>query len=743
MRTLLLVAIASCSLDVSYTGTNYQCNPDGSCPPNFICESKVCVPVPEAPPACSKAVAAGDSHACAVRNDGTVWCWGRNDFGQLGDGTVTDRLTPVQVQMITGAIAVAAGGVSSCALLKSGDAWCWGHNDVGQLGDGTNTDSKQPVQVKNVSGATKLAVGAEHACALLADGSMPCWGSNDHGELGDGTHTNRSMAMPVNVPTAISIAAGDDFTCAVDSMGTVRCWGENDLGETGNGMDGADVTMPSAVMIMSPLVGVAAGGGFACANDAAGAVWCWGDNSDGQVGNGTQGNQQDSPQQVDNAVGLHDLVAGGNHACGLDDYRHMWCWGYDADGRLADGNPTSYRPVPTMSEIQDVVAITAGGEHSCAVDSKGGIRCAGFDRRGDLGDGLRTTQGVPQQVPGITGAVSIAAGDSHTCVALMDGSARCWGNNGNGQLGNGTTFDSAYPTTVIGIGNVTKMVAGGDHTCAISDGLVMCWGDNSSGQVGAGDFDSPVPQFVSQLGGYKVDEIVAGGTASCVLRNGQAMCWGNQYGGPMAVVAQGYSDVVHVALGSLHTCVLRSGGEVDCWGSNYEGQLGNGGTGSPTNTPQLVGNLSSVAGLSLGGDGSCAIAMDGTAKCWGYDGSGNLGNGVAPYAQVTASSVQNLTGAAELAKGADASCARKGDGSVWCFGPGYVGEIGDSQYATREMATQVPGLNVMHVAAGGSHICAILGDGTVSCWGLDTNGQLGDGIHASQHAVGVQMTCPQ
>ncbi len=744
MRALLLIGVTACSLNVSYTGTNYQCSPDGTCPPNFICESKVCVPVAPAPPACSTQVAAGDSHACAVRNDGTVWCWGNNSNGQLGDGTATDRDAPVQVTMLKNAVAVGAGAASSCALLKSGDVWCWGHNDVGELGDGTNSDSRTPVQVKNVAGATALAVGAEHACALLGDGSLPCWGSNDHGELGDGTHSSRSMAMPVTVPTATAIAAGDDFTCAIDTSGTARCWGANDSGQIGNGMTSStDVTMPSVVMMLMPVVGVAAGSGFACANDAAGAVWCWGSNSNGQLGNGTQGGTSTMPQQVDNAVGLHALVAGSNHACGIDDYKHMWCWGYDGDGRLADGNPTQYRPVPTMSEIQDVVAIAAGGEHGCAVDSKGAIRCAGFDRRGDLGDGLRTTQGAPQAVPGISGAVASAAGASHTCVALMDGSARCGGANGNGQLGDGTTIDNPNPTTVIGIGGVTALAAGGDHTCAIGDGLVFCWGDNSSQQVGAGDFDSPVPQFVSQLGGFKTDELAAGSTASCALRSGQALCWGNQYG-QMAITAQGYTDVTHVVLGGGHTCVLRSSGEVDCWGSNSYGQLGNGSCCVPTSAPQTVGGLSNVVGLSLRGSGSCALLGDGSAKCWGFNGDDNLGLNNYTTVIVDATAVMNLSGAMELAKGDDASCARRNDGTVWCWGPGGLGEVGDSQYNTRGMATEVPGLsNVMQVVAGGSHACALLGDGTVSCWGLDTQGQLGDGVHASQHPVGVQMTCPQ
>ena len=743
MKYLWLLAVTACSLNVDYTGTNYQCNADGTCPTNFICESKVCVPVDPAPPACSKAVATGGEHACAVRNDGTVWCWGANDFGQLGDNTATDSEKPVQVAMLTdAAIAVAAGDSTSCALTKKGDVWCWGHNDAGELGDGTNSDSRTPVQVKGVSGVTAIAVGSGHACALGGDGSVLCWGSNDDGQLGDGTTSDRNMAIAVpGLPAATAISCGDDTSCAVDGSGVLRCWGQNSSGQLGDGTMTSAKT-PTAVKMLPPVVGVAAGGGFTCANDAGGAVWCWGDNTNATLGNGDMGGMSVTPVQVLNASPLHQLVAGSGQACGRDDQQRLWCWGINYDARLGDGTYNSYDAVPTLSLMTSTVAMATGGEHTCAVDSKGAVRCAGFNRRGQLGNGQRITQGAPQKVPGIANAIAVTAGGAHSCAALADGTVKCWGANDAGQLGDGNTLDSASPVDAVQLGGVTALTAGGDHTCAISGGSVFCWGNDDSSQLGTmSTFDSPVPQYVSQLGGGRMS-VTLGDSSTCVIDKGQAYCVGNIYGDTITAVG-GFSDVKEVAIGRAHTCVLRSSGSVECWGSDSNGQLGDGNCCSSNNTPTAVPGLPSVQHLYARGNETCVLAADGSARCWGYDDSYRLGNGQSTYSVSSPVTVMGLAGAMSISMGFDANCARKSDGSVACWGPGYFGQIGDGQYASRGMATPIPGLSgVMQIAPGGSHVCALLGDGTVSCWGMDDRGQLGDGVHALVHPQGVEMTCP-
>src|SRR5262245_9560988 len=184
MKALALVVLGACSLHVDYTGTTYQCGANGECPADYACVGGYCLPDQAQGTTCSLDVASGATHTCAVRIDGTVWCWGANDNGQLGDNSTMERSEPVQVINVTGATAVVAGGAHSCALVAGGAVKCWGDNSGGQLGDGTEADSKTAVDVKNIAGATELAAGDAHTCALVGD-VVECWGANGAGQIGD------------------------------------------------------------------------------------------------------------------------------------------------------------------------------------------------------------------------------------------------------------------------------------------------------------------------------------------------------------------------------------------------------------------------------------------------------------------------------------------------------------------------------------------------------------------------------
>jgi alpha-tubulin suppressor-like RCC1 family protein len=184
------------------------------------------------------AIAAGESHVCAVVNGG-VRCWGWNHFGQLGDDTITDRPAPIVVAGLSEVVAVATGAQYTCALTKSGRVMCWGKNDTGQLGDGTTTMSRTPVQVSGLaSGVKAIAAGKEHTCALTADG-VHCWGQNLSGQLGNNSfdQSHAPFAVPVGliVSEVASLAAGGDHTCVMTIAGRVQCWGSNSYGELGNG----------------------------------------------------------------------------------------------------------------------------------------------------------------------------------------------------------------------------------------------------------------------------------------------------------------------------------------------------------------------------------------------------------------------------------------------------------------------------------------------------------------------------
>jgi alpha-tubulin suppressor-like RCC1 family protein len=739
MRALLLLGVlAACSLKVDYAGTHYRCNADGSCPPGYECLDMVCVPTDPVPPACSTDVSAGGGHTCAIRDDRTVWCWGRNDFGQLGDGTAIDNAVPVQVVGVSGATQVRAGELHTCALDGMGDVRCWGHNSVGQLGDGTTTDSRSPVLVRDLAGITQLAVGNEHACAVRGDGSVACWGANSDGQLGDGTTSARSSPTTVAELAGVTeVVAGHDITCAVTSGGTASCWGENNDGELGAG-DTMPRLRPTEVVDVASVKHVAVGDNFTCMLTGDGTVFCSGANNDGQLGNGTF---TSSSRYVATLLPVRaaTIEAGTSHACVRDELDGTWCWGIASDGRTLDAS-FGRRPIPVRGLVDSVDVVSAGGEHTCVLDRLGAIRCAGLNRRGQLGDGRAITTGEPVAVAGVTDAVSVVAGARHACAVQADGQVFCWGENNDGEAGNGSYISAqTVPHVVYGIAAPDQLVAGAEHTCARSpDGSIACWGLNGQGRLGNGTtIDSAQPRPVGGLG--MPTRLGAGDNASFAIVGNEAHAWGAGFG----TTPQLIGPALDVSSGTAHTCVLAPDRSVRCFGENYRNQLGDGTTMAQPEPGVTVPGVANATSIYARFESTCATLMDGTIKCWGLNGDGRLGIGNTNYMIAMPTSVTGLSNVMKLAMGFDASCAIKTDGTLWCWGANYFGQVGDGSYRTRPAPVQILGLTgVRDVASGGSHTCAIDAMGKVVCWGLGASGQLGTGVRSIVRPVGVRMTCP-
>ena len=234
-------------------------------------------------------------HTCALLSNGSIKCWGFNGYGQLGDGTTTDRYTPVTVSNApTGVVAIGAGSSHTCTLNSSGGVQCWGGNYSGQLGDGTTVQSTSPVQVSGLSsGVKQLAVGADHTCVLTTGNGVKCWGYNSHGELGDSSNTNRTAPVDVTGLTSgvASIGSGSFHTCAVLESGAVKCWGSNGSGRLGDGTTTTRNTPVSVSGLTSGIASVTGGDAHSCAVTSTNSVKCWGDNSQGALGDGTTTNR--------------------------------------------------------------------------------------------------------------------------------------------------------------------------------------------------------------------------------------------------------------------------------------------------------------------------------------------------------------------------------------------------------------------------------------------------------------------
>jgi alpha-tubulin suppressor-like RCC1 family protein len=413
--------------------------------------------------------------------------------------------------------------------------------------------------------------------------------------------------------------------------------------------------------------------------------------------------------------------------------------------------------VTTYTNIQDIVG---GGSHTCARSMANGITCSGYNGHGQLGDGRRTTQGTPHPVTGLTGVTAIAAGDAFTCATLTDKTVACWGQNGLGQLGDGSFTGRTKPTPVQGVQGAAAIAVGGDHACVLLDDpthTVKCWGGNSRGQLGDNTTDShgvPRPVVVDMTGAKLTDvtQIAAGGAHTCALVTGGAVrCWGAGDGGqngdgtlgdthvPSTAVALP-AGVLQVAVGDGHACALNADHSVSCWGFNYSGQLGNGG-GPGSSTPVATG-LKSIEEVTAHGRFTCARATDASIWCWGSGGNGELGIGEYNGRDVPVKT-KGAADATKVVSGGGHTCAITTGKTIKCWGQSYVGQVGDDGYGARLEPVQIAGLaNVIDLAAGDQHTCALLQDATVSCWGDDRDGELGDGISRERGPVAPLLPCP-
>lgn len=479
----------------------------------------------------------GFAYACVIHEGGNVSCWGRNWSGQLGNGIhsnderddTVNSAVALPVKNLSEAIEISTGQSHACALLKNGTISCWGNNENGQIGSGRiyyGRTTAARVDVVNVADAGAVAAGDKHTCALRKVGTVSCWGSNSHGQLGSGeAGAELDTAEPTSVAGiagAAAVATSENHTCAVLENGTVRCWGSNNSGQLGNGRSGTNrddrsenTATPAAAIGIDDAAEIATGWDHTCALKRDSTVSCWGSNSFGQLGDGTN-RSASAPVKTADISDAIAIAAGWDHTCALIRNGSVYCWGNNLDGNLGDGTTSSSSMPVRVAEIADAAAITADGNHTCALTQNGDVYCWGSNSHDQLGDGPlgcgaivtmgcaqrnRTDSPIPLQVTISEDVTAISAGDFHTCALHEDGTASCWGNNEDGQLGDGTTDRSLRPVKVADLSDATAITAGRSHTCALRESsTITCWGNNQNEQLGDGHLPR-TPQKVIGIGG--------------------------------------------------------------------------------------------------------------------------------------------------------------------------------------------------------------------------------------------------
>ena len=699
-------------------------------------------------------VSVGGEHACAILSNQTVYCWGQNYNGQLGNGLDHTNMqgstssSPVKANLPSDdpPWRISAGDRHSCAVLEGGDAYCWGHNGNGQLGDNSTQDRSTPTLVDSPNHFTHISAGMEYTCGITLDYVAYCWGQGDNGKLGVGNTDDLASPEPVDFDweglggdpydyMALDVSTGHTHTCMLVSNESI--WGD---------------------------------------------LYCWGDGQSGQLGTGSNNTTSTTPVRVSMEVGSQfweSVELGDGHTCGFIDTvpeLELYCWGSNYDWQYGDGGESQNGGGAESSNAPVQISIPGAGatiDWDFPLDlSIGGHACMTGQRT--LGDDV-------------------------------DFPLVCWGNNDQGELGNGSTSDiSTVPVETNITGLVAEFSVGEGTSCAIvNESQLYCWGENDHGQIGTlpGDPDddgylphssNPVlVQFAAQssepnasvpieveipagFAGIPTNTLSAGGDGACAITTGtsvdesQTYCWGGNGDGQLG---NGMS-LVSVETGWHHSCGINSTGSVYCWGYNDKGQLGVPGDGPDavdySQTPMLVDLDQPAISLGLGRDFSCAVTFDNQAGhnygeeigssrvyCWGgdeYADCVDLNYCGVPLWISDENFWSEYDGGPpsdyfiwEVSAGAEHACALVADLSsvdpsnsttvndtsnrVYCWGHNGLYQLGqESSTTTIPIQADLPDdANPIQVAAGYHHTCALFSNGSVMCWGDNEQGAIGNG----------------
>lgn len=688
-----------------------------------------------------KSIYVGYKHTLAIKTDGTLWAWGDNAFGQLGDGTLVDKTVPTQIGTATDWQSLAGGIEHSVGIKTDGTLWTWGRNGYGQLGDGTTIAKNTPTQIGTDTNWKSIRAANHQTLAIKADGTLWGWGINTSGQLGDGTSVSKNI--PTQIGTATnwkSIDTGAQHSVGLRTDGTLWAWGYNNWGQLG---DGTTISKYTHVQIGTATnwQTVAAGNGFTYATKTDGTLWAWGSNNFGQLGNGTSGGSITSPAQVDSSSDNMQVFAGESHILVQTFDSFLKSCGRNDNWQLGDGTKThknTFTPMacpgycipPTPLSSANITSGTATLNWTAATVTPG--------------QGYVYLYNTSPTVGGIQGATTSTSTTANLANLLPDTTYYWWVASNCGFSpytwipgGSFTTL----PTTATGC---WQSVSGGiNFSMGLkTDGTLWTWGDNYDGELGDGTMlnrNTPTPIGTDN----NWTKIAAGTYFSVAMKaDGTLWTWGDNFKGqlgdgtttkrniPKQVGTA--ADWVDIATGENRAFAIKSDGTLWGWGDNSKGQLGDG-TVINKSLPIQIGTATDWLSVKSGGTHTLAVKTDGTLWAWGDNYYGQLGNGTT-IANTIPVQIGTETNWKAVDAGSSHSIALKTDGTLWAWGYNNWGQLGDGTTTSRNIPAQVGAeANWQSVKTGiyGS-VVAIKTDGTLWTWGYNSWGQLGDGTETNR-----------
>ena len=601
---------------------------------------------------------------------------------------------------------------------------------------GSNSDSTTPEDPDPQNPVTTQIAGEDSSDSTTTEVSTPRSTTSAQSEppSGNTAENSDSGAQPaanqqsqVNQSEATAISAGRNHACALHQNGTISCWGSNSSGQLGNGTGGSKGDMssvPVKVKDIDDATAISAGNFHSCALHQNGTISCWGSNWNGPLGDGTR-DDSSVPVKVQGIDDATAISAGNFHSCALRQTGAISCWGGLGGVGLV--------PVE-IDGILDATAINAGHYHSCALHQTGTISCW------DTEAGSK-----PEQIDGISDATAINAGSGGTvggnsCALHQTGAISCWDIDLTALVD-----DSSVPVKVQGISDATAISTSWSHSCALHQtGSISCWGSNSSGQLGSNAVESESSVPVGVIGISDATAIAISYDHSCALhQTGSISCWGSNEDGQLGdgtndhssvpVKVQGTEDAIAVSAGGAFSCALNNDGDISCWGTNGVGQLGDGTGGtfhdySPV--PVKVVGINDATAITTSLFDACALRQTGTISCWGDNDLGQLGDGTGGNERdvsLVPARVQGIDDATAISTSLDHSCALHQNGTISCWGIDLTAQVDDNEEPMSLVPAKVQGIDdATAISTSLDHSCALHQNGTISCWGIDLTAQVDD-----------------
>lgn len=692
-------------------------------------------------------LASGGSHHCALKNDGSVYCWGDNRSLSLGtDAGALPTPKAVRATNVSGAVSVRPSSFISCAILNDGRVKCWG-------------DDHLPAIMKGFSNAIDAGAIDYELCVVHKGGDVAC----GHPEWDEDPNASAPELKPIKgIQNAIALAAGSRHGCALLSTGEVACFGDREkLVPTGNAPAAEnenageeDDAERKAVLVknLKDAVSISSKENHTCAVRKTGQIVCWGENWSGQLGVGDR-EEHDAPVTVQFISDAIAVAAGNDHTCALRRTGEVACWGRGSSGELGNGAfDTSEGPV-AVNGISDAIAVSAGEESSCAMKKSGAVVCWGSAERGRLGNGAIAEHALPFEVPGIDDATRVSLARHYSCALRKGGKASCWGRGTYGSHGKQYRERGIPAILVDGLSDAVELRADDRYLCGVkASGEAFCSrGGVPAYKDGSSDNDAWKSELVAGLASAKT--VIAGGdTGIALLKTGQPILWNSEsirrssWGpkekdkkpSPPEKKAMGsISDAIEIAGDSSVLCALRKSGKVACMTASSWGTFDKKKPVKPGEVFEIpeINDAISVAHHEFE---ICAARKSGKVVCWrryqlpspvrpdDKKPAAKAPKKDEPKAKFELREVDGIDSATMVAVGWSFRCALLNSGEIACAGSGSNGELGNGSYKDSNTAVRVQGINdAIHLAASGNHACAVRKNGHVACWGSNEEDQIG------------------